>query len=225
MGGHSGGDLASRLIVEVLPKIIEELLEKSRGRGDKAVKRLLKKSVFSINRYVINEGAKLTGIKSMGATLVVLFVLKEKERGFICNVGDSRAYLLRKGRIKLLSREHSVVGELVDKGHIEEHESVEHPAAGQITRYIGIDGNAEPDITALKIYEGDRFILCSDGLTDLVDDTQIRDILSHKKGLQTALETLIKAANDAGGYDNITVVGADIIRKTPVETVKEKTDG
>jgi protein phosphatase len=143
----------------------------------------------------------------MGATLVI--ALLRKGRCFLANLGDSRAYRLRKGRMVQLTRDHSVVYELIEKGHIEPEEAADHDASGQITRYVGMDEKARSHVRSFTLKKSDRLLLCTDGLTDMVADKDIAVILKAETDPQTACESLVEAANKAGGHDNITTLVID----------------
>jgi protein phosphatase len=125
------------------------------------------------------------------------------------NVGDSRAYRLRNGELKQLTTDHSLVAELIEKGDIEPHQAESHPQQHIITQCIGFDKSVKPGIKSFVPKDTDRILLCSDGLTDVVSDRQITTILRDKSEPQEMCERLIKAANETGGPDNITVVVID----------------
>jgi protein phosphatase len=148
----------------------------------------------------------------MGATLVV--ALLRKDHCFIANIGDSRAYRLRKGRLVQLTRDHSVISELVEKGHIKPEEAFKHNAQGQITQYVGMEEKAHPNVHSFTLKETDRILLCTDGLTDMVAETTMATILSVETDPQVACKSLVKAANDAGGHDNITVLIVDWLKSS-----------
>jgi len=212
MGGHRGGALASGIVVEDLPVMIENALDKLRVGIPRTVKSILEKAIAEQSKQVQLEGTSESGFKDMGATLVV--ALLRKGRCFIANIGDSRAYRLRKGRLVQLTRDHSVISELIEKGHIEPEEAAQHEAQGVITRYVGMEERAHPHVHSFALKEADRILLCTDGLTDMVPDEAIAAILKTEADPQMACKALITAANKAGGHDNVTVflidwLGAD----------------
>jgi serine/threonine protein phosphatase PrpC len=141
----------------------------------------------------------------MGSTLTALSICNEKY--YIVHVGDSRAYLLREGALEQLTRDHSLVWQLYENGVLKKEELSSHPQKNLITRSIGPHPQVEVDIEEGEACEGDTYLLCSDGLTDMVPDEQIRKILSEidKSPMQIG-EALVEAANNQGGVDNITVV-------------------
>jgi serine/threonine protein phosphatase PrpC len=207
MGGHRGGALASEIVAEDLPVMIENALDKLKTGTSRTIMTLLERMIAEQSKQLQLEGTSETGFRDMGATLVI--VLLRKGRCFIANLGDSRAYRLRKGRIVQLTRDHSVVSELIEKGHIEPEEAVNHDASGQITRYVGMEKKAHSHVRSFTLKKADRILLCTDGLTDMVADKDIASILNNETDPQTACESLVAAANKAGGHDNITTLVID----------------
>jgi protein phosphatase len=143
----------------------------------------------------------------MGATLVMTLI--RENCCFVANMGDSRAYLFRQGKLRQLSEDHSVVGILLRTGEIGQEEADRHPARGQLTRYIGMLDEVNPYQCNVTLKPGDRLLLCSDGLTGLVDDAAIARVLRDNKEPQATCKALVAAANSAGGHDNVTVVIVD----------------
>lgn len=207
MGGHRGGALASGIVAEDLPVMIENALDKLKVGTPRTIRSLLERMIAEQSKQLQLEGTSETGFRDMGATLVI--ALLRKDRCFIANLGDSRAYRLRKGRMVQLTRDHSVVSELVEKGHIEPEEATNHDASGQITRYVGMEEKAHSNVRSFALKKADRILLCTDGLTDMVDDKAIASILNSETDPQTACESLVAAANKAGGHDNITALVLD----------------
>jgi len=189
MGGHRGGALASGIVVEDLPVMIENALDKLRVGTPRTIKAILEKAIAEQVAALLRKG-----------------------RCFIANIGDSRAYRFRKGRLVQLTRDHSVVSELIEKGHIEPEEAADHDAQGLITRYVGMDEKAHPHVHSFALKEADRILLCTDGLTDMVADEAIAAILKTKTDPQTACKSLVAAANEAGGHDNVTTLVIDWLR-------------
>jgi protein phosphatase len=161
-------------------------------------------SITEQNRQLWLEGTSESGYKDMGATLVT--VLLRNKRCYVANLGDSRAYLFRKGRLSQLTRDHSVVSDLIMEGLIGPEEAKNHDARGEITSYIGMEEEPYPFVRSFLLKKNDRLLLCSDGLTDMVDDEDITEILKEQPDSEMACKELVKAANSAGGHDNITVV-------------------
>ena len=207
MGGHRGGAMASGIVSEDLPVMIENALDKLRVGTTRTVRSLLDKAIAEQSRQLQLEGTSETGYQDMGATLVI--ALLRKGRCFVANVGDSRAYRLRAGRFTQLTRDHSVVSELIERGHITPEEAPNHAASGQLTRYIGMEEKARSHVHSFAIKRNDRILLCTDGLTDMIGDNEIAAILKAETDPPTACSALIAAANRAGGHDNITTLIID----------------
>jgi serine/threonine protein phosphatase PrpC len=207
MGGHRGGAIASGIVAEDMPVMIENALDSLKVGTPRTVRSLLKELIAEQSKQLQLEGTSETGFKDMGATLVI--VLLRKGRCFVANIGDSRAYRLRNGRMVQLTRDHSVVSELIEKGRIEPEEAANHDALGQITQYVGMEEKAHSHVCSFTLKKGDRILLCTDGLTDMLDDAKIAAILTAETEPQAACESLVAAANKAGGYDNVTALVVD----------------
>jgi serine/threonine protein phosphatase PrpC len=211
MGGHRGGELAANIVAEDFPVMIENRLGQLRSSSPRAIRSLLKKTISEQNRQLLLEGDSETGYKGMGATLVV--ALLKEGRAYIANLGDSRIYRLRKNRLRQLTKDHSVVSELVDKGKIKPEEAENHADAGRITGYVGMEEEVTSCVRSFMLSKGDRLLLCTDGLTTMVPDKRIAEMLQNHPDSQTACETLVNAANAAGGHDNITAVVIDWLNR------------
>ena len=207
MGGHRGGAVASGIVAEDLPVMIENALDRLKVGTPRTIRALLNKLIAEQSKQLQLEGTSETGFRDMGATLVI--ALLRKGRCFVANIGDSRAYRLRKGRMAQLTRDHSVVSELIEKGHIEPEEAANHDALGQITRYVGMEEKARSHVRSFTLKKADRLLLCTDGLTDMVADKDIASILKAETDPQAACKSLVAAANKAGGHDNITTLVID----------------
>lgn len=207
MGGHRGGELASKIVTEDLPVMIETGLDKRKSSNPRTIKALIKNCIITQSKQLFLEADSESGFTDMGATVAV--VLIRKGRAYVANLGDSRIYRLRKEKLSLLSKDHSVVSELLDKGEIHPEEADRHPEQGLITRYVGMGENASPYIRSFKLHPGDRLLLCTDGLTDMLDDNRILKILTGSAQPQSAAENLVKNAIEAGGLDNITSIVID----------------
>jgi len=207
MGGHRGGALASGIVAEDLPVMIENALDRLKVGTPRTVRSILERMIAEQSKQLQLEGTSETGFRDMGATLVI--ALLRKGRCFVANIGDSRAYRLRKGKMAQLTRDHSVVSELIEKGRIEPEEAADHHAQGQITRYVGMEEKARSHVRSFALKKSDRLLLCTDGLTDMVTDKDIAAILKSETDPHAACESLVVAANKAGGHDNITTLVID----------------
>jgi len=208
MGGHKGGALASSIVAGDLSVMIENRLHRLKSDSPRAVRRLFKAAIAEQSRQLWIEGAVGEhGYREMGATVVVLLI--RRRRACVANVGDSRLYRFRAGRLRQVTKDHSVIGELLEAGAIEPHEVENHAASGQITHYIGMETDAAAHVRTFALQKGDRLLLCTDGLTDMLDEKSITGILATENSAQTACEKLVQEANNAGGHDNITALIVD----------------
>lgn len=199
MGGHNAGDLASRFTVEVLKKEIEESIED----GPEAI---MKKAIQSANYQVRELAAKDGKLKGMGTTLVVATVIEHTL--YFANIGDSRLYLLN-DEIRQLSRDHSFVQEMVRLGGINAEEAKHHPDKNIITRAIGAKEKVEIDFFEYRLKKGDIILMCTDGLSNMLEDEEIFHIVKSSRDIVEAVELLVEKANENGGRDNIGVIVAE----------------
>jgi protein phosphatase len=197
MGGHRGGDVASQLALETIEGLAAE------GRGS------LAEQVRRANRAVWDRSVEDERLSGMGTTLTAARI--EGASALIAHVGDSRAYLLRDGVMRQLTADHTLVARMVQSGEISADEADVHPHKNVLTRALGTDEDVEVDEDTVALLDGDRLLLCSDGLTGMVTEDQIQAILENSDVPQQAADRLVKAANRAGGIDNISVVVLDAI--------------
>lgn len=198
LGGHDAGEVASSIAVEVLR-------EHAPRKADLPA---LVRAVRAANDAVIQGAETGVGRAGMGCTMTAVMV--DKTKAAIAQVGDSRAYMLRDGRLIQLTDDHSVVGAMVRSGHITLEEARNHPQRSVITRALGSDPDVLVDGFEVSLLGNDRILVCSDGLTAMVDDGHIAEILMNNEDAGTVAQNLIEAANNAGGNDNISVIVIDI---------------
>ena len=213
MGGHRGGAQAAGIVVEDFPVMIETAMSRRRSDSPRSVRRLFAQAIREQCRQLRLEQGSETGYREMGATLAL--VLLQKGRAFVGNLGDSRVYRLRRRRLVQISRDHSVVAELIANGQIDPQDAADHEAQGQLTHYVGMESDPSPHIRSFALHGQDRLLLCSDGLTDMVSDADIARVLRDISDPQEVCETLVDAANAAGGPDNITVIVVDYKTSRP----------
>lgn len=197
MGGHAAGDLASRVCVETMVSSIE-------GSGQTETIPILAEAVQKANRAVLKKAAEKPVYAGMGTTIVAAVI--DGNTLYVANVGDSRLYLIDDDRIDQITLDHSLVAEMVRSGRISPEQMRNHPEKNIITRAVGGEENVEADFFDVGLHKGDVVLLCSDGLTNMVEDEQIFRIIRREKTLRDAGQKLISAANSAGGRDNISVV-------------------
>jgi protein phosphatase len=209
MGGHNAGALASEIVVKSLPKMIERRSSSQSGGDAELISSCLQDAIVSLSQKIWTEAASRIDLAGMGATVVVASV--QPDQAFIAHMGDSRAYLFRHGELRQLTQDHSVVGILLRQGEITPEEAKHHPARGQVSRYVGMEAEVYPDVQWFPTAAGDRLLMCTDGLTGMVSDSVIGDLLSEFADPERACHALAEAANLAGGKDNITAVIVDWI--------------
>jgi serine/threonine protein phosphatase PrpC len=208
MGGHLGGEVASRMAVETAAEVFKA------GGADAG--EVLKVALETANERVHSASQQDMDLSGMGTTSVCL-LFESGGRGFVGHVGDSRAYRMRGDDFEQITEDHSVVGALIRMGHITEEEARVHPQRNEILRAIGTNAEVEVQVTPLELQPGDRYLLCSDGLSGLVTDAEIAKVL-RRNDAQDAVRTLVQMANLEGGNDNITVQIAHV----PGEAEKKK---
>ncbi|MDO4167239.1 MAG: Stp1/IreP family PP2C-type Ser/Thr phosphatase [Eubacteriales bacterium] len=201
MGGHKAGDYASKLCVERMVQSIEQSEHKTPVS-------MFEEAVEAANEAVYTEAQENEAYEGMGTTLVACTM--QEDTLYVANIGDSRLYLLRDDEILQITDDHSLVEEMVKQGNITESEARVHPQKNIITRAVGIDESVQADFFEVEIRQDDIIMLCSDGLSNMVEDEDIEYIVKHSKSLQDAGETLVARANENGGSDNITVVLARV---------------
>lgn len=200
MGGHQAGDVASQMAVSNLGEDWQQTVTET---PEKAIQWLIRQ--FQQENEVINRtGQEQPELLGMGTTLVAAILFPEVFA--LAHVGDSRAYLLRDGQIRQLTEDHSLVNELVKSGEITQEMAANHPRKNVLTRSIGMPGTVEVDVTTIQWTADDYLLFCSDGLTNMVSDATIAEVVNGPGSLEDKNERLIFLANEAGGSDNITVL-------------------
>lgn len=199
MGGHNAGDLASRYTVESMVEYIEHSSEKRPIP-------LISSAIHHANELVIEKARSDKGLEGMGTTVVAA---TEKDGYlYVANVGDSRLYLIDQ-EIEQITRDHSLVEEMIRVGELQRKDARSHPDRNVITRAIGVRTPVRIDFFDIKLEEGDKILLCSDGLTNMVEDEEILHIVKKSSSPKEAAQRLITEANKNGGKDNISVVLAE----------------
>jgi len=198
MGGHRAGEYASRLAVEVLKQELAEATED-------APEAMMRNAITRANERVLEAARQDAKLSGMGTTLVVATVIERTL--YFANVGDSRLYLINDD-IKQLSKDHSLVQEMVRLGGINQEEAKYHPDKNIITRAIGAKDEVEIDFYEYRLKKGDMLLICTDGLSNMVEDEEILHIVKCSRDVVEAVEQLIERAKDHGGNDNIGVIVA-----------------
>lgn len=198
MGGHAAGEVASEIAVRVLSELAPEHPD---GEA-------LGRAIEEANRAVIQAAREGRGRQGMGTTMTAAML--EGERLVIAQVGDSRAYLLHQGKLQQLTRDHSLMADMIEAGQLTPEEARTHPQRSVITRALGSDAHLHPDIYEINVETGDRLLVCSDGLSGMVFDDQIENTLRRVQDPQRCASQLVNEAIAAGGHDNVTVIVADV---------------
>ncbi|MDE6748720.1 MAG: Stp1/IreP family PP2C-type Ser/Thr phosphatase [Lachnospiraceae bacterium] len=196
MGGHKAGDFASRYAVET---IVDEI----KSSEEKEPADILKKAIVKANAYTRQKSAEDDKLSGMGTTVVIATCIGQNLE--VANVGDSRLYLVN-DKIEQITIDHSLVEEMVRNGSIDREAARNHPKKNIITRAIGAQDIVEADFFKLEINVGDMVLLCSDGLTNMVEDENIKHILKGEGSLKEKAEELVRTANNNGGRDNISLI-------------------
>ncbi len=203
MGGHNAGEVASNMAVAKFVDFYNNSIRNyKRNLDDYAA--LVKDAFFYVNKSVYLESVKKLEYVGMGTTLTVVLIIDNKM--IIGHVGDSRIYSIRDCNIEKITTDHSYVAELIKNGTIKPEEANNHPQKNLITRAIGTCYTIDVDIDIFDLKNGDFMVMCTDGLSNMLNQTEIKKAVLHDKSLVEKCDALIGLANEKGGYDNITVV-------------------
>ena len=198
MGGHNGGDIASQMAVLLLARILESLFPSEEN---------LRSGFEQVNELIYQEQLKNPILSGMGTTLTVLW--ENEDKILLGHIGDSRAYLMRNGKIEQISRDHSLVGEMVREGVLTEEQALAHPYRNVITQAVGTAETLNPHLETINKKAADKFILCSDGLYEYVSKDEMCELLMRYSP-EDAAEKMIEKALTGGGKDNVTVLIAEV---------------
>ena len=198
MGGHAAGEVASEIAVNVLAELAPKDLDGA----------ALEHAVEEANHEIIRAARDGRGREGMGTTLTACML--ENERLVIAQVGDSRAYLLHHGKLQQLTRDHSLMADMIEAGQLTPEEARHHPQRSVITRALGSDPNTRPDMYEINVETGDRLLVCSDGLSSMIEDEQIEAVMRRVPDPQRCASQLVNEAIAAGGHDNVTVIVSNV---------------
>ncbi len=198
MGGHPGGEIAAEVVAGVVPAVFT---------GQSVDE--LQAAVRAANWAIRERAAAQPDLEGMGTTVCAAGLLDTGHVALV-NVGDSRAYLFREGSLTHLTQDHSLTADLIERGELREEEATQHPYYGILTRALGVGSDVDIDQTTLAVEEGDRIVLCSDGLFNELSDEEIGSALAGDEDVATIIESLIERAIAGGGRDNIAVVIAEM---------------
>lgn len=205
MGGHAAGEVASEMAVQIISRPLLTLGSVT----EPGAAELVSKAMQDANRAIYDRMLAETDKQGMGTTATVMAL---SDSGYLIGqIGDSRAYLLRDGALTQITKDHSYVQEQVDAGLLTPEQARYHPYSNVITRCVGASEEVDADIYAGEAREGDVFLLCSDGLTGMVDDRRLQQLLLARSGPGRIVDSLIAEANGRGGLDNITAVVVQVV--------------
>ncbi len=207
MGGHNAGDIASSMAV----KGIVEFLSENRERLKKnEIKTCIEEAISHVNDIIFIKSLESSDLNGMGTTITMAYI--DNKKVYIGHVGDSRAYLIRENKIIQITEDHSLVNELIKNGSISSSEAINHPQRNIITRAVGTSYKIKSDFYTIKVKAKDIIILCSDGLTNMVGEDIILNVVERydKMDMENICNILVKLAKENGGSDNITVIGINM---------------
>lgn len=204
MGGHNAGEVASLMAIDHIKDHITKYI--SINMEEQSIKGIIYEAFNRANEKIYIHAKENLSCDGMGTTATL--VLKANSTLYIGHVGDSRAYIIRNGRIEQITEDHSLVAELVRSGSITETEAMKHPQKNVITRALGTNENIKVDIFTIDFHPLDILVLCTDGLSNFVDQYEIEEVVLEFEDSNEACERLVSMANKRGGYDNITVLVA-----------------
>lgn len=205
MGGHAAGEIASQLAVRCATEGVALLPESSPVN---VARERLRLAIADANQVILIEGQTHPERSGMGTTTTAL-LLSDEGWWVVGHVGDSRAYLVRDGEVQQITEDHTYVQELVNQGRLSDEEARLHPRSSLLTRALGTNPHVQVDLFEGMAKPGDRFVLASDGLMSMIPEPQIHDLLTGPRTPDELVEDLIEAANEAGGYDNVTAIVVD----------------
>jgi len=204
MGGHEAGEIASALAIEAAAQFVTAEQRKVIDAGIQPVEPLLMGALGAAHRKVIEASITSQGRRDMGSALILAYL--KSDRVYTCHVGDVRCYVLSGATFQQITRDHSVVGALVQSGQLTPEEARVHPKKNEILQAIGMPCGVVPEVNTRPLENGDRVLLCSDGLWEALPEAEIHSIVEWEGTMRQLATQLVDRANCAGGYDNITVV-------------------
>lgn len=218
MGGHAAGEVASEMAVQIVSRELHEV----KDLHSESAREMMAESIRLANRAIYDRTIAESDKQGMGTTVSIIMVAGA--RYLIGQVGDSRVYILRDGALKQLTKDHSYVQEQVDAGLLTPEQARYHPYSNVITRCVGAGEEVEPDTFGGELRTGDVFLVASDGLTGMVDDRRLQQLLLSRASASRVVDALIAEANYRGGLDNITAIVIQITGIDPPPGADEPTD-
>jgi protein phosphatase len=211
VGGHAGGEVASQLCIDQLQQSVGRAVLQANsggGYGEHWLTHTLQQAVLDANQQIINQQHQQPSLANMATTVVALLV--KQQAAALCHLGDSRCYCYLQ-QLQQLTTDHSLLQDMLRDGKIDQQTYELSPMHHVISRALGLHAEPKPDCQLIKLQPTQRYLLCSDGLTDCVSDAQIQHLLERYKDVDECVDELIKLANDHGGPDNISVVLLSVV--------------
>jgi protein phosphatase len=204
MGDHLAGEVAAQMVVQALPPELQAALGDVDDLSDPSAAEQATRTVARFSQTLHDESQGQPGLDGMGAAIVLALV--RGRTALLVHMGDCAAYLLHADVLQRVTKDHSLAQLLFDEGKISAAQATSHPAAGRLTRYVGMPGQSLPEAQVVNLGPGDRLLLCTDGLNGMLDDEQSSLILKREEDPEQTCRRLIDAANEAGGKDNVTAL-------------------
>ncbi|MCB1113376.1 MAG: Stp1/IreP family PP2C-type Ser/Thr phosphatase [Chlamydiia bacterium] len=204
MGGHQAGEVAAREAVSHLLRLVRKCFKSLKPKSLPELAKEIKQAMIRVNTIVHTLGKSAPDLRGMGTTLCA--ILFQEGGAIIAHVGDSRIYRVRDGHLEQMTKDHSLFSELVELGQLSEHISSEFAYKNIITKAIGTEPSVEPEVVIEDLHPEDTYLLCTDGLSDLIKPEEMISILTQDKSPQEMAQAFVKLANERGGHDNITAI-------------------
>lgn len=209
MGGMTAGETASKAVITVFPMILKEMMDSLDNPSPDEMTTILKESLCRLSQELYEQSQEIPEISGLGSTAAILFI--QDDMAYIGCAGDSRVYLLRDIQLSQITEDQTIAAALVRTGHLSPESAEYHPLSHALEEYIGKEGDLNPEVWYKKLRFGDRWLLCSDGLTKGVSEKKLRELLLQPFSSEETCETLVSTAKNTDGSDNITAIVVDMI--------------
>jgi len=217
MGGHQAGDVAARMVVDLLPGVLANILAESPVAmvgAEEEIGERLQRSVAELTVRIRDEARRQPGLADMGATIVAAWITPR--HAHLVHMGDSRAYLFRRGLLERLTADHTLVDTLFRHGALTDQEAEAHPLRSGLLRYVGMPGRLRATVASHALHAGDRLLLCTDGVWSMLGDPRLAAILKERRTPERTCGDLVALGRSAGGKDNLTAIVIDVLPLRPV---------
>ena len=216
MGGRAAGETASQAVVTVLPVMLQEQLTAAEQLTPGLITFIIGKTISEFSQQLYQQSQELPEIKGLGSTVALLFV--RDDMAYVACAGDSRVYLLRDGHLVQITKDQTIAAALVRTGHLSPDKAVYHPLSHALEEYIGKEGQLHPGVWCKKLHPGDRWLLCSDGLTKGLSEQDLYGLLQEHSSLDALCQSLISTAKARDGTDNITAIVVEVSDKRQADS-------